>query len=196
MSKIAVICLLAALAAPRIVLAAPADGEDRYGPLPAPFADPAAPDAARPTLTWPGKAAVTPQPIARTPRPAAAQAYAAPAPRPAPPGGALPASIYAQRPSPPPSPLTPAPAAPVQAAGGQPPRFYSLHREFGLAPDPAPALLPAQFFAPSADLAEPPPPPPPRVLPAGQAAMTASARARADSGDPDAAPATLDNSAP
>ncbi len=89
-----------------------------------------------------------------------------------------------------------APAVSAQAASGQPPRFYSLHREFGLAPDPAPAPLPTQFFSPSADLAEPPPPPPPHVLPAGQQAMTASARARADAGDPDAAPATLDNSTP
>jgi len=197
MSKIAALALIVALAAPGIVLAAPGDDEDRYGPPPAPFVDSAAPDAAQPTLTWPGKAATAVRPVAQVGRQAypapTLQAYppAAPTPRTV---AALPTSIYA----PPPSSLTQAatPAAPAQAAAGQPPRFYSLHREFGLTPDPAIAPLPTQFFAASADLAEPPPPPPPHVLPAGQQAMTASARARADASDPDAAPATLDNSAP
>ncbi len=197
MSKIAALALLVAIAAPGIALAAPGDDEDRYGPPPAPFVDPAAPDSVQPTLSWPGKLAATPRPSERRPAP---QAYAAPTPTAyvAAAGSAslpLPTSIHAS----PPSPLTPpAVAAPPAASAdsGQPPRFYSVHREFGLAPDPAPAPLPTQFFAASADLAEPPPPPPPHVLPAGQQAMTASARARADAGDPDAAPATLDNSAP
>ena len=195
MSKIAALALLAALAAPGIVLAAPggdpAADQDRYGPPAAPFIDPASPDAAQATLTWPGKAPAAPH-IAR---PVALQAYAPPPyPAAAAPIAAvtLPTSLYA----PPPSPLSQPAASTQTAAAGQPARFYSLHREFGLAPDPAPAPLPTQFFTPSADLAEPPPPPPPHVLPAGQQAMTASARARADASDPDAAPATLDNTAP
>jgi hypothetical protein len=203
MIKIAALALVACLVAPGIAAAAPGDDEDRYGPPPAPFVDPAAPDSVQPTLTWPGKAAVSPRRLTQAYAAPTSQAYApapyAPAPyvqaaAPAQAVAALPTNIYA----PPPSPLMQpaAPAASAQVAAGQPPRFYSLHREFGLTPDPAPAPLPTQFFAASADLAEPPPPPPPHVLPAGQQAMTASARARADAGDPDAAPATLDNSAP
>jgi len=209
--KIVALALLAALSAPGIVLAAPGDDEDRYGPPQAPFVDPAATEPAQRTLSWPGKAAATPaQPMSAPIASAAPAAPYAPQAYPQTPAvtavtaPSLPASLYA----PPPSPLmapaaqpVPAPSASAQtasaqAAAGQPPRFYSLHREFGLTPDPAPVPLPTQFFAPSADLAEPPPPPPPHVLPAGQQAMTASARARADAGDPDAAPATLDNSTP
>lgn len=35
-------------------------------------------------------------------------------------------------------------------------RFYSLHRAYGLTPDPAP--IPPQFFASTPDLADPPGP--------------------------------------
>jgi hypothetical protein len=72
-------------------------------------------------------------------------------------------------------------AAPATHAA-LPPRLYSLHREFGLTPDPIP--LPKQFFADSAatDLAAPPPPLDPRPVPGTQAATspanTASNRAR------------------
>ena len=212
MFKIAALALVGCLVAPGLAVAAPGDDEDRYGPPPAPFVDPAAPDSLQRMLSWPGKTVATPRSLAQAGRTVAAQAYA-PQPFAAPPSApaayvpapysppsapaqavaALPTSLY----SPPPSPLMqPAAQAAPATTAGQPPRFYSLHREFGLTPDPAPATLPTQFFAPSADLAEPPPPPPPRVLPAGQQAMTASARARADYSDPDAAPATLDNSAP
>ena len=59
MSKIVALALLAALAAPGLALAAPGDDEDRYGPPPAPFVDPVAPDSTQPTLTWPSKLAVS-----------------------------------------------------------------------------------------------------------------------------------------
>jgi hypothetical protein len=42
------------------------------------------------------------------------------------------------------------------AAANQGPKFYSVHREFGIAPDPAP--IPPQFFTATADLSQPPPP--------------------------------------
>jgi hypothetical protein len=76
-------------------------------------------------------------------------------------------------------------AAPLQptaaSATAQPPRRYSVAREFGLTPDPIP--LPQQFFADgSPDLAAPPPPLPPKPVPGTQAATsaanTASNRAR------------------
>jgi hypothetical protein len=75
-----------------------------------------------------------------------------------------------------------APPQPVASAStSQPPRRYSVAREFGLTPDPIP--LPQQFFAEgSPDLAAPPPPLPPKPVPGTQAATsganTASNRAR------------------
>lgn len=49
------------------------------------------------------------------------------------------------------------PPAPVRtAAGAQPgegPRLYSLHRDYGMTPDPIP--LAPQFFGPTADLSAP-----------------------------------------
>ncbi|MGC1302753.1 MAG: hypothetical protein WA840_10300, partial [Caulobacteraceae bacterium] len=48
------------------------------------------------------------------------------------------------------------PASARAAAGDQKVRFYSLHRQYGLQPDPAP--IPPQFFSASADLAQPPGP--------------------------------------
>jgi hypothetical protein len=202
MPKTAALALLLALSAPGIALAAPGDGQDRYGPPPPAYADADMAGAPQALLTWPGKASPSQPlpmaaPIRRQPL---AMVDSGPLPPPSPlTAQALPTSIYA--PAPPPSPLMAAqqPAQTMAAPEpppGQPPRLYSLHREYGLTPDPAPALLPTQFFTPTADLAEPPPPPPPHVLPAGQSAMTASARARADESDPEAAPATLDNSTP
>jgi hypothetical protein len=105
---------------------------------------------------------------------------AAPAPHPAP--AALPTSIY--DPAPPPAAVAAPPpraAAPVQAqAAAAPrgdfatPRFYSLHRAYGQAPDPVP--LSPQFFAtPTPDLAAPPPPPPRTVVTSsGQVVRTMS----------------------
>jgi len=118
--------------------------------------------------------AVMPAPVAYAPRQPAAPQPAAPrddgftplygppaqpAPLPTP---ALPTSIYAT----PPAPLAqanpgPAPsaAAPQAVAQNTPrradgPRFYSVHRDFGIAPDAAP--IPPQFFTATADLSEPP----------------------------------------
>ena len=87
---------------------------------------------------------------------------------------ALPTSIYAP---PPPRAVAAAPIAPAAAPQApvaprtvtqtaandtsdyQPPHFYSLHRQYGQAPDPIP--LDAQFFnSASPDLAQPPPPVP------------------------------------
>jgi Meckel syndrome type 1 protein len=50
---------------------------------------------------------------------------------------------------------TPAPAA---ANDGETARFYSLHRQYGLTPDPDP--IPPQFFTQTADLSDPPGPSP------------------------------------
>jgi hypothetical protein len=87
--------------------------------------------------------------------------------RPAPVSEVQPASVPASA-----QPASPQPAA--VAANGLAPRFYSVHRQFGVQPDPIP--LPAQFFgdSPQADLAAPPPPLPPRVILGQGASSTAS----------------------
>jgi hypothetical protein len=157
-----------------------ARAEDRYGPPPLPGGRDSTPMA---MLTWPGKdqSATAPvQPISAQPRARLGPAAdAPPAPRP------LPTSIYA----PPPAPVAPAPA---NAAGGLPPRFYSVSRQYGVQPDPI-ALSP-QFLADSsaASLAEPPSAPTPHANAAqtanlSAAAATAQSRAAAESalaGDP------------
>lgn len=84
------------------------------------------------------------------------------APAPSPPQSSTPRSIY----DPPAAqmPATPAPqaaaAAPTAAAAndGETARFYSLHRQYGLTPDPDP--IPPQFFTQTADLSDPPGPSP------------------------------------
>jgi hypothetical protein len=60
-------------------------------------------------------------------------------------------------------------------------RFYSLHRQYGVTPDPAP--IPPQFFAATADLSEPAGPSPRIISGAGTAAQAARAvqAAEADS---------------
>jgi hypothetical protein len=75
-------------------------------------------------------------------------------------------------------------AQPVLAATSpvvavNPPRFYSVHRQFGLSPDPIP--LSAQFFSDPAtpDLAAPPPPLGPHPF-AGSQAPTAPANTAAN----------------
>ena len=153
MSRTLFLALLVAAALPAPGAWAAPRAEDRYGP-----AQPAtaAQDQPQPLtlLNWPGKAAAAPS--LRSPPPPAPVALAAPVHPP------LPASLYAPAP----------PAAP-----GPAPHRYSVHRDFGLSPDPAP--LPPQFFADSAtDLAEPPPPPP-ITAPAGQTAAAIAARNRA-----------------
>jgi hypothetical protein len=68
---------------------------------------------------------------------------------------------------------TPQPGRSAPYAGG--PRYYSVHRDYGMAPDPIPAALPQPFFnGQQADLAEPPPPVDPRT-PAQQRAAAAAA---------------------
>ena len=75
MIKIAALALVACLAAPAIASAAPGDDEDRYGPPPAPFVDPAAADSFQRTLTWPGKTAASPRQTPQAARTSAPQAY-------------------------------------------------------------------------------------------------------------------------
>jgi len=55
------------------------------------------------------------------------------------------------------APPTPPPAPTATAANdGETARFYSLHRQYGLTPDPDP--IPPQFFTQTADLSDPPGP--------------------------------------
>jgi hypothetical protein len=88
---------------------------------------------------------------------------------------AAPTSIYAPAP---PRPVTPVQSTPLKTAQATPPRppanpaqgdervhFYSLHRQYGLQPDPAP--IPPQFFSNTADLSEPPGPIPAQRLVSG-----------------------------
>jgi hypothetical protein len=61
----------------------------------------------------------------------------------------------------------------AQAQTSQAPHYYSVHREFGLNPDPIP--LPKQFFSDgSSDLSAPPPPPAPHPFAGSQAANSAA----------------------
>lgn len=126
-------------------------------------------DAGR-TLSWPGKnSAPRPAPVTEpAPQPEPARAAYAPTrvsepARPVQPAP-LPTSIYD---APPPAPAQPVAAAQPAPAPALPhptqtarradgPRFYSVHRDFGIAPDAAP--IPPQFFGETADLSEPPPP--------------------------------------
>jgi hypothetical protein len=55
--------------------------------------------------------------------------------------------------------MAPPTAPTVSAAGeGETARFYSVHRQYGLTPDPDP--IPPQFFSQTADLGDPPGPSP------------------------------------
>jgi hypothetical protein len=97
----------------------------------------------------------------------AAETSSAPAPAPAapsPPQAGAPQSIYdppagqggaATGSSSPAATPTPTPTA---ANGAETARFYSLHRQYGLTPDPDP--IPPQFFTRTADLSDPPGPSP------------------------------------
>jgi hypothetical protein len=169
--------------------------EDRYGP-PHPASGEAA-TTIRPStgfLSWSMKA---PAPASDAPMDTPRAAFVpvpAPAKRVA--AAALPTSLYSAYPArasapqperrqarwtPAPYSQPAAPLAPAAGSPGQAPHFYSVHRQFGLSPDPIP--LPRQFFADNApDLAAAPPPLPPRPVPGTQAATssanTASNRAR------------------
>ncbi len=65
------------------------------------------------------------------------------------------------------------PRRPWAQAADQGVRFYSLHRQYGVTPDPAP--IPPQFFAATADLGEPAGPMSRTVAGAGAAAQAARA---------------------
>jgi hypothetical protein len=172
---------------------APAPAPARIAvPVPAPAPVAAATPAAAPPTNWLAWSMKTPAAQAK------ADAPAAPASAPQRlASAALPTSLHGPHPSPagamvPVSAPTPVRSAPVSPAAATPPapdpgptsngpRFYSVHRQFGLRPDPIP--LPKQFFADNTpDLAAPPPPLPPRPVPGTQAASspanTASNRAR------------------
>jgi len=69
-----------------------------------------------------------------------------------PPAGQPPSAVAPQA-----SALTAAPTA-AAANDGETARFYSLHRQYGLTPDPDP--IPPQFFTQTADLSDPPGPSP------------------------------------
>jgi len=56
-----------------------------------------------------------------------------------------------------PAPQQVAPQRSAQAQNPNGPHFYSLHREYGIEPDPIP--IPPKFFGPTADLSAPPPDP-------------------------------------
>jgi hypothetical protein len=125
-----------------------------------------------PVLGWPAKTSATAlQPAAPSPPAKPASAYPpvvrdAPAQQArvyaAPPvmpwyqrygAGPAPASAAAPRPSAPQSVYDP-PTAPVAAANeGETARFYSLHRPYGLTPDPDP--IPPQAFTQTADFSQP-----------------------------------------
>jgi hypothetical protein len=146
--------LAALLLAPGTLAPAPQSGAllnsappvlDRYGapaPSPPPDVTPASWRSGR-RLVWPGK---TPPPDAAGQPPAALDAPkdAATAPTVVPASAPIAAAALAG----------PAAAPPERRVDG--PRFYSLHRDYGLAPDAIP--LPPKFFGPTADLSKPPEP--------------------------------------
>jgi hypothetical protein len=69
------------------------------------------------------------------------------------------------------------PPRPLPAMGERV-RFYSVHRDFGLTPDPAP--IPPQFFGATADLSEPAGPEATPAQTTGKGASAARARALTD----------------
>jgi hypothetical protein len=60
-------------------------------------------------------------------------------------------------------------------------RFYSVHRQYGLQPDPPP--IPPQFFGATADLSDPPGPIPAQRLTTGAGGATRTVRPTTDSSD-------------
>ncbi len=73
----------------------------------------------------------------------------------------------------------------VRPANGEGVRFYSVHRPFGMRPDPAP--IPPQFFAATPDLSDPPGPITNRRVAAG-AGLAARGAVQAQDGDSTAQP--------
>lgn len=130
-------------------------------------------------------------PLSRPTQTAAAPTLYDDAPAPQARTQSLRASVDADRVQPPSTPLAPSiktasiapadpahpgwapPRRPWSQAGDQSVRFYSLHRQYGVPPDPAP--IPPQFFAATADLSAPAGPSPRTISGAGTAAQAARA---------------------
>ncbi len=166
---------------------------DASAPQPAPTYAPPPPTPTPAPMPYRAAYARPVQPMPRT-APGygyrAPQAYAFAAPPAS--ASAAPASIYADggpslrtTPQLPPQAILAAPAAPnppsaPSAYAAQPgapsstARLYSVHRDFGLTPDPAP--IPPQFFAATADLSAPETP---DVAPRATTAGTSTSSARA-----------------
>jgi hypothetical protein len=144
--------------------------QDRYGPpRPKPLvvaslgATPAAEPYRVPMLGWSGKPPAAPERAALAPQTPAPAPHKAPPAQPSrspprtigPEAAAAPA--FAQpRPSHPTARIAAAPAPPPRGAGAAP-RFYSLHREYGMAPD----AIPEQSVQPRYVLIGPPDAPTP-----------------------------------
>ncbi len=124
-------------------------------PLPASIYAAPAPPTARPALA-------APRPARAVPVEQAAASPTRPIPPPSPLMAAAPAQALTATPAQPAAQAraTPSVQAIAQADGELPPgpRFYSLHRAYGVRPDPIP--LPEEFFGATPDLAKPPPLPP------------------------------------
>ncbi len=149
-----------------------ASGAPHYGLVQA-FARPSVPTQAAPTLYDDA-----PAPSARmTSRQAAADPRAG---QPAPASPAPSVQTASIVPADPAHPGWAPPRRPWSQAGDQSVRFYSLHRQYGVPPDPAP--IPPQFFAATADLSAPAGPSPRNVSGAGTAAQAARA-AQAEGAD-------------
>lgn len=162
------------------VAPSPARPVDRYV-APAAYA-PSAPPAPSSSGPHYGLVQAVP-PSSAGPSTRAPSIYDAPAPA----GPGAPRQTVAAAPGPKAAPAEAANAAPADAAhpGWAPPRrawsqagdtgvrFYSLHRQYGVAPDPAP--IPPQFFAATADLGEPAGPMTRTISGAGSAAQAARA---------------------
>ena len=190
--------------------AARAQAPDRYGPTSMAPAGPMIVASAAPPLrqlSWPGKSpAPTASPVAvARPSPAPTRIASAPAPRPAAAEAPVPRMSLAA-PQPPayarayvgepraaaalPTPYAPAypsagagaPTAPGVAGHVSTARLYSVHREYGLQPDPAP--VPPQFFGPTADLSTPETPDPALLNRRNSAATRAATTAAAEGVSP------------
>lgn len=168
----------------------------RAHPTPSPTGSPtASPSAWRPvySVQQPASNAPTARPSANAPT-LAGQPQAAPSSIYAP-GPPRPAA-YAQTAAQPAAQATPQSSAPAKAPSAQAAQndehvhFYSLHRQYGLQPDPAP--IPPQFFSSStADLSQPPGPIPIQRLTSTSGSTTTTRTVRgADGSDSDTVSAT------
>ena len=134
----------------------------------------------RPVFAPPAAPAEAPPALAGAPQPAPTSIYT---PASATPAAAAPSTAESRAAALPPPRGYLAPRAGSDTAdASQGVRFYSVHRPFGIQPDPAP--IPPQFFAATADLSEPPGPlPTERTTTSGAGAKSSSTvRAAPDSG--------------